>query len=185
MLPTCRIENLARITPLRTGFELLCALLGIIIKLFQHIIQQQLNMYRSNVSQQLSVAAVAAVAAAATTAAAVLLHVSLLFCIWTMNTNSLRTYFHLLISGFCPGIHQSICVVYCLPCRKKKCVFPPCVLHSKIKCIKLSCCYWLLCLSEKWQHTKLVNKSSLHVLARSGHTLTHTNAHTFTHTGRF
>lgn len=123
MLPTCRIENLARLTPSTTGFEPLCALLGIIIKLFRHIIQQQLNMCRSNVSQQLSVAAVAAVAAAATTAAAVLLHMFLLFCIWTMNTNPLRTYFHLLISGFCPGIHQSICVVYCLPCRKKKCVF--------------------------------------------------------------
>lgn len=135
-------------------------------------------MHRSNVSQQLSVAAGAAAAttAATATAAAVLLHVSLLFCVWTMNTNSLRPYFHLLISGFCPGIHQSICVVYCLPCRKKKvCVFPPCVLRSKIRCIKLSCCYWLLCLSETWQHTKLVNKSSLHVLARSGHTLTHTH----------
>lgn len=85
-------------------------------------------MSRSNVSQQLSVAAVAVVAAAATTtatatAAAVLLHVSLLFCVWTMNTNSLRPYFHLLISGFCPGIHQSISVVYCLPCKKKSVCF--------------------------------------------------------------
>lgn len=85
-------------------------------------------MYRSNVSQQLSVTAVAAIVAAATitataTAAAVLLHISLLFCVWTMNTNCLRPYFHLLISGFCPGIHQSISVVYCLPCKKKKCVF--------------------------------------------------------------